>query len=135
MVFVNGYAPDIPAPFVSCDDRHAAALAVRHLASLGHRRIGFVSGPRRYVVVERKLAGYRDALAGGRRRRSTTTWSSTRSSRSRAGGPRPAPLVERGATAVVAASDLIALGTILGAASTGSEYPATGRPSASTTPP
>ena len=63
MVFVNGYAPEVPAPFVSCDDRHAAALAVHHLVSLGHRRIGFVSGPTRYVVVERKLDGFREALA------------------------------------------------------------------------
>ncbi len=112
MVFVNGYAPDVPAPFVSCDDRRAAALAVSHLVALGHRRIGFVSGPARYVVVQRKRDGFVSAVA--------------------AAGADPGPelvidsvftiegghsaavsLIERGATAVVTGSDLLALGTVL----------------------
>ena len=50
--------------------------------------------------------------------------SSTRCSRSRAGARRPAPLLDAGATAVVAASDLLALGTILGARERGCAVPA-----------
>ena len=123
MVFVNGYSADVPAPFVSCDDRQASALAVAHLASLGHRRIGFVSGPTRYVVVARKLDGYREALdAAGLAVDDdlvVDTMFSVEGGRASTG-----PLVEHGATAVVAASDLMALGTVLGAREHGLAVPA-----------
>ena len=114
MVFVNGYHPELPAPFVSCDDRLASELAVRHLASLGHRRIAFVGGPSRYVVVQRKLDGFRQALTESGltidERLVLNTLFSVE------GGRASVPtLADHGATAVVAASDLLALGTILGA--------------------
>ena len=86
----------------------------RHLASLGHRRIAFVSGPARYVVVERKLAGYRRALASAGIDVDTTLVVDTVFS-VEGGRAAAASVIERGATAVVAASDLMALGTILGA--------------------
>lgn len=122
MVFINGYTPDVPAPFVSCDDRYAAGLAVRHLASLGHRRIGFVSGTPRLVVVHRKLDGYRRALAEvaadiGDELIVETVFSVE------GGRASTEHLVENGATAVVAASDLLALGTILGAREHGLTVP------------
>jgi LacI family repressor for deo operon, udp, cdd, tsx, nupC, and nupG len=123
MVFVNGDAQGVPAPCVSCDDRRAAALAVHHLASLGHRRIGFVSGPTRYVVVQRKLAGFMDALSevGADRDEGllVDTVFSIEGGRAAVG-----PLLEAGATAAVAASDLLALGTILGARERGRTVPA-----------
>ncbi|MFG1991179.1 LacI family DNA-binding transcriptional regulator [Actinoplanes sp. NPDC048988] len=62
IVLVNGYAEGIEAPFVSCDDRLAGDLAVTHLVALGHRRIGMISGPHRFISTQRKLAGYRQAL-------------------------------------------------------------------------
>ncbi|HET8682210.1 MAG TPA: LacI family DNA-binding transcriptional regulator, partial [Micromonosporaceae bacterium] len=62
IVLVNGYVKEIGAPFVSCDDRVAGELAVAHLAALGHRRIGLISGPERFTPVRRKLAGYRAAM-------------------------------------------------------------------------
>jgi len=123
MVFVNGYTPDVPAPFVSADDRQAASLAVRHLASLGHRRIGFVSGPARYVVVGRKLAGYRSALTAVDADVDDELVIDSVFS-IEGGRAATAHLVERGATAVVAASDLMALGTILGAREHGLDVPA-----------
>jgi DNA-binding LacI/PurR family transcriptional regulator len=124
MVFVNGYSPVVPAPFVSCDDRHAASLAVGHLASLGHRRIGFVSGPTNFVVAARKLEGYCGALSAvgidvDDGLIVVDTVFSIEGGRAATG-----QLVERGATAVVAASDLLALGTILGARELGLAVPA-----------
>ncbi|MFL6165376.1 MAG: LacI family DNA-binding transcriptional regulator, partial [Ornithinibacter sp.] len=63
IVLINGYADDIDAPFVSCDDAAASALAVRHLVDLGHRRIGLAVGPDRFVPAIRKIAGFREAMA------------------------------------------------------------------------
>jgi alanine racemase len=37
-------------------------LAVSHLAALGHRRIGIISGPERFLPVQRKLAGFRATM-------------------------------------------------------------------------
>ncbi|ROO51185.1 LacI family transcriptional regulator [Micromonospora sp. Llam0] len=62
IVLINGYADGIEAPFVSCDDREAGELAVEHLVSLGHRRIGLITGPDRFLPVQRKLAGFRAAM-------------------------------------------------------------------------
>ena len=45
------------------DDKGGAALAVRHLAALGRRRIAHVTGPERFEAVRLREAGYRAALA------------------------------------------------------------------------
>ncbi len=45
VVFINGFVPGLAAPFLSCDDRAAMALAVSHLVQLGHERIGLAVGP------------------------------------------------------------------------------------------
>lgn len=123
MVFVNGYHADVPAPFVSCDDRHAAGLAVHHLTSLGHRRIGLVSGPARYIVAQRKLEGFRQALAETGAEVDDDLVLNTIFSIE--GGRASVPtLVAGGATAIVAASDLLALGAILSARDLGLAVPA-----------
>ncbi|WP_020391607.1 LacI family DNA-binding transcriptional regulator [Kribbella catacumbae] len=62
VVFVNGWLPGVEAPFISCDEYAAMELAVSHLVALGHKRIGFASGPERFTVVQRKLAGYRTTM-------------------------------------------------------------------------
>lgn len=49
-------------PRVKIDNRAAAALAIAHLLSLGHRRIGYVAGPFENVLAEARFAGTRDAL-------------------------------------------------------------------------
>jgi DNA-binding LacI/PurR family transcriptional regulator len=95
---------------------------VRHLVTLGHRRIGFVSGPANYVVVARKLEGYRQAIAeAGAAADDDLVIDSVFSVEG--GRAATAALVHLGATAVVAASDLMALGTILGARELGLDIP------------
>src|SRR4051812_25141806 len=54
IVMINGYADDVDATFVSSDEAGSMELAVAHLASLGHRRIGLAMGQDRFVPVIRK---------------------------------------------------------------------------------
>ena len=58
----TGHAPDW-AMSVSIDDRQAAYDMTRHLGSLGHRRIGFITGNRNLTASGERLEGYRAALA------------------------------------------------------------------------
>ena len=44
------------------DDKYGAALAVRHLIDLGHRRIGFITGPETWHNAHSRLVGYREEL-------------------------------------------------------------------------
>jgi LacI family transcriptional regulator len=45
------------------DDKGGAALAVRHLAALGRKRIAHITGPERFEAVRLREAGYLAALA------------------------------------------------------------------------
>src|SRR6266540_2636229 len=61
MVFAGGHyaeAEHLGYPQVSTDDAVAVEQAYRHLASLGHERIGIIIGPRDHVPSRRKLAAY-----------------------------------------------------------------------------
>lgn len=48
-------------PSVRVDNAHGAQLAVDHLADLGHRHIGHITGPRGNVLTETRLEGFRRA--------------------------------------------------------------------------
>jgi LacI family transcriptional regulator len=52
----------LPEFVVATDDREISAEMTRHLASLGHRRIGFIAGDPRHEAVVNRLPGYRDGL-------------------------------------------------------------------------
>ena len=58
---IGGYA-DLGGTIVRMDDRRAAAEAVEHLATLGHRRIAFISGSAEYALSGERLGGFRDAV-------------------------------------------------------------------------
>ena len=59
IVLINGFVDGIGAPFISCDDRAAAHWPSRTWSRSGHRRIGLIIGPDRFLPVQRKLAGFR----------------------------------------------------------------------------
>jgi DNA-binding LacI/PurR family transcriptional regulator len=56
-------ADDLPVDSVTMDNALATQLATEHLLSLGHRRIGFVTGPMHTVNRRARLEGYMDALS------------------------------------------------------------------------
>jgi LacI family transcriptional regulator len=49
-------------PAVSAAHSAGADLAVKHLLSLGHRRIGAITGPRGWIATEERLRGFHAAL-------------------------------------------------------------------------
>ncbi|MFJ6195111.1 LacI family DNA-binding transcriptional regulator [Micromonospora sp. NPDC092111] len=113
VVMINGYAPGIAAPFVSCDDREATELAVAHLVALGHRRIGLITGPDRFVPVQRRVAGFRAAMARlGLTDGELDTLAELSLFGVEGGEAAAGRLIERGVTGIVCGSDLMALGAI-----------------------
>lgn len=114
IVLVNGYVAGVDAPFVSCDDSEAGELAVSHLVALGHRRIGLISGPRRFMPVQRKLAGYRAAMKRlvGVSGDEVDDLISLSLFGVEGGQAAAARLLDQGVTGIVCGSDLMALGAI-----------------------
>ncbi|MDQ0952005.1 LacI family xylobiose transport system transcriptional regulator [Streptomyces phaeochromogenes] len=54
--------PGDDVPSVGATNWHGGLAATRHLADLGHRRIGVISGPSRMMCSRARLDGYRAAL-------------------------------------------------------------------------
>ncbi|MGW8359963.1 LacI family DNA-binding transcriptional regulator [Streptomyces wedmorensis] len=124
-VLLNGFSPKVQAPFVSPDDRAAMVLAVTHLAALGHTRIGLAVGPKRFVPVLRKIEGFQKGME---ERLGLTAEESEQliqhSLYTLEGGQAAASaLISRGCTAVVCASDMMALGAIRAARQLGLDVP------------
>jgi alanine racemase len=119
-VFVNGYLDGVPAGFVSCDDKVAAQLAVRHLHDLGHRRIGLTLGPRRYTPVIRRRAGFVAEMRDLGLDSSLIAESVFSVEGGQASG---LELLDAGATGIVCGSDLMALGVVRAARSRGLDVP------------
>lgn len=61
-VFVHRRSSPSEHNSVSVDERYGAGLAVEHLATLGHRRIGFVGGPPAWTASIDRLLGYQETL-------------------------------------------------------------------------
>ncbi|MGY0023516.1 LacI family DNA-binding transcriptional regulator [Streptomyces sp. cg35] len=126
-VLVDGFSPAVAAPFISPDDRAAARLAVTHLVSLGHTRIGLALGPRRFVPVQRKIEGFVRAMAEllGLSPDEVERDLVQHSLYTLEGGQAAATaLLDRGCTAVICASDMMALGAVRAVRERGLDVPA-----------
>ena len=55
-------APKNGSPVVTVDRKQGGYLATRHLLSLGHKRIGFISGSFEFASFQERWKGYRKAL-------------------------------------------------------------------------
>jgi LacI family transcriptional regulator, repressor for deo operon, udp, cdd, tsx, nupC, and nupG len=117
VVLVNAAYDDLGFPRISVDDRSAVEQALTHLRFLGHVRIGMVLGPGDHVPSARKLAAF-EALGGEIDLVERGMFSMEGG---QAAGSR---LLRKGATAVVCASDVLALGVIRGARRHGYDVPA-----------
>jgi len=113
-VLLGGFSPKVKAPFVSPDDRAAMHLAVTHLASLGHTRIGLAVGPKRFVPVLRKIEGFQQAMEARLGLAPEESEELIQHSLYTLEGGQAAAgaLIGLGCTAVVCASDMMALGAI-----------------------
>jgi LacI family transcriptional regulator len=58
---IGAYA-DLGGTIIRMDDRRASGELVEHLASLGHRRIGFIGGSTEYLLSGERLTGFREAV-------------------------------------------------------------------------
>ncbi|MCW3048205.1 MAG: LacI family transcriptional regulator [Solirubrobacterales bacterium] len=110
-ILINASTDDLPFARVSCDDRVAVEQAMGHLLSLGHTEIGVLLGRPDHVPSRRKLEGARTfaaqhgiALPDSRVVHALYTLES-----GQAGAAR---LLQTGVTALVCASDLLALGAV-----------------------
>ncbi|MEU6082926.1 LacI family DNA-binding transcriptional regulator [Streptomyces sp. NPDC047108] len=124
-VLINGFSSKVQAPFVSPDDRAAVRLSVTHLAALGHERIGLALGPKRFVPVQRKIEGFLQSMQEQLGLTADDARSLVEHSLySLEGGQAAASaLIDRGCTAIVCASDMMALGAIRAARQHGLEVP------------
>ena len=123
IVLVNGYVDGIDALFVSNDDAASMELAVGHLAALGHRRIGLAVGPARFVPVQRKIEGFARALRGLGLAEQPGELVECTLFGVEGGQAAAHALLDRGVTAVVCGSDLMALGAVRAARSRGLSVP------------
>lgn len=120
-VLIDGYSDRISAPFVSVDDEAAMRMAVDHLAQLGHERIGLAVGPARYVPAARKVTGFTEAMAARGLDGSDLV---AHSLFTLEGGQTAASaLLDKGCTAIVCASDIMAFGAIRAARARGLDVP------------
>ena len=121
---------DAPTPFVGIDDRAAASMAARYLRELGHRRVGVLSfvtaidreGKLVLEIVNERLSGYREGLGDVwdedtvRTCRPNATKPAREASLELLRGPAPP-------TAILAMSDVLALGALQAASELGLAVP------------
>ncbi|MDO5068514.1 MAG: LacI family DNA-binding transcriptional regulator [Propionibacteriaceae bacterium] len=116
VVFINGHAPLPRTQFINCSDNEAIRASVAHLQTLGHEQIGLATGPERFVPSQRKIEAF---LQLGFPEDSVARTIYTAEGGQAAAGR----LIEGGHTAVVCASDIMALGVIREARSRGLSVP------------
>jgi LacI family transcriptional regulator, repressor for deo operon, udp, cdd, tsx, nupC, and nupG len=108
-----------PFPWVETEHGRGMAAAARHLAELGHARVGFLGGPASLDYVQVRLEHWRAALVAAGREPGVVVCVEP---------PEPvaeaaARVLEGGATAVACTSDVLALGLVALARARGRRVP------------
>lgn len=109
---------------VAMDERQAAYDMTAHLIGLGHRKIGFVTGPVAYAASQRRLLGFREAMAD-HDLPTPEDWIAHGNFTFQSGLAAVAGFLDQGLglTAVFASNDDTALGVLQGAAARGLRVP------------
>ena len=123
VALVNGWHDEVPVPFVSNDEAAGTEAAVEHLVALGHRRVGLVGGPGRYRVARRRLDAFRAAVHRHLGDDADADLVAEGGFHVEGGRRAAAPLLSGGATGLVCASDLMALGAVQAARAAGCSVP------------
>jgi len=121
---------DAPTPFIGIDDRAAARSAAEHVRDLGHERVAVLSfvsaldaeGTLALDLTTERLAGYREGLG--------SLWDDALVGIARPNAPEPARRAalellgsDRPPTAILAMSDILAIGALQAAAELGVSVP------------
>lgn len=62
LVLVDRFLPGIATYFIGTNDREMSFSCIEYLIKLGHRNIGFITGPSNTYTADERLIGYKDAL-------------------------------------------------------------------------
>jgi DNA-binding LacI/PurR family transcriptional regulator len=124
IVLINGYLEGVDAPFISNDDVTSMDLALSHLVALGHKDIGLAVGQDRYVPVIRKIIGFRNSMMTLLGRADVEDLIEHTMFSVEGGAVAAQRLFDKGTTAIVCGSDLMALGAIRAARLRGLDVPA-----------
>ena len=120
VVLINAAVDNLDFPCVSTDDTTAAGQAFRHLASLGHERIGLVVGPEDHMPSRYKLAAFTDHA----QRAGFTVAPVEHTLFSIEGGQAAATrMLRQQVTGIICASDVLALGAIRAVRRAGLDVP------------
>ncbi|WP_240687284.1 LacI family DNA-binding transcriptional regulator [Amycolatopsis suaedae] len=121
-VLLNAAVGELGMPQVSCDDAMAVEQAMGHVRSLGHERIGLLLGPADHVPSRRKQEAFEKCLvaAGLPVRPDDVAHGMFSLEGGHAGAAR---LLKHGVTAILCASDPLALGAIRAARRAGLSVP------------
>lgn len=113
LVFLDSGTPAIGVNTISVDYRTGVGQAMEHLRKLGHRRIGFISGPLRLVSARRRLDAFRKGMAN-HKTQMKETWIEEGDHRIEGGKTAMRRMFASGVlpTAVMASNDLTAIGAI-----------------------
>ena len=109
-VTINGTNPKLSVPAFAVNEANAMDTAVAYLTSLGHTRVGLAVGQSRFMVSQLKRRGFEAAiekhLPGADPFVASTIFTQE------GGAAAAAQLIDQGVTAIVCASDMMALGAI-----------------------
>jgi DNA-binding LacI/PurR family transcriptional regulator len=121
VVLINAAVENLDFPCVATDDVTAAGQSFRHLASLGHERIGLILGPEDHMPSRRKLAAFNEHV----QRAGLAVAPVEHTLFSLEGGQAATTrMLRQGVTGIICASDVLALGAIRAVRRAGLEVPA-----------
>lgn len=124
VLLIDHGAGDLRADVLQADPFEAGLLATRHLTGLGHRRIACVSGPLSLGISQARVRGWRAALAEVAVE-APDDWVFEGDFGIASGHHAGLACLQRGGfSAVLACNDLMAMGVLRAAASSGLQVPA-----------